>query len=83
MVMRLAVDVVEHSTSRSWYLFLFFLAASSMVVSKGMVNSTRWIDDWLQMTMSGRLSVAAKSVCVCVCVCAWQGSSTRGQGGPQ
>ena len=26
MVMRLAVDVVEHSTSRLWYLLLFLLA---------------------------------------------------------
>ena len=31
------------------------LAVSLMVVSKWMVSLTSWMQDWLQMTMSGRL----------------------------
>ena len=49
-----------YSTQTSTYSSLFLIAASSMLVSNGIDSSNRWMDDWLQTTMSGRLSVAAK-----------------------
>ena len=53
--------VLEHSCRSSLYLALFLVTAFAIVVSKGTVSSTRWIEAWslLLMTRSGRLSVQA------------------------
>ena len=54
-----AKPFLVHLPTSSAYLERLRDAASSMPVSNGMVNSTRWIEELLQITISGRSSVTA------------------------
>ena len=59
MVVRVAAKpFLLHLSTSSAYFARFRCAASSIPVSNGMVNSTMWMEESLQTTMSGRSSVA-------------------------
>ena len=59
MVVRVAAKpFLLHLFTSSAYFARFRCAASSIPVSNGMVNSTMWMEESLQTTMSGRSSVA-------------------------